>query len=323
MTSLTLGVDLGGTKVRTALVDPEGNIVFSHQHPTNRTGGYKGVISDIVSCVRNCLSESSMKAIALGMGVAGQVDASSGTVLFAPNLGWRDVPLQSELEKALQLPVVVANDVRAATVGEWYYGAGQGIGDIVCIFVGTGIGGGVISGGRLLEGATNSAGELGHITIVTNGRPCHCPNLGCLEAYAGGWAIAERAIEAVNKDPEAGRMLVELAGSANSVTAATVGEAYIKEDSLARRLVEKTGMYLASGIVGLINAFNPALLILGGGVIEKLPVLISIVEQGVQIHALQAANISLLIEKARLGNNAGVIGAATLSRMKALGEVNE
>ncbi|MCH7761035.1 ROK family protein, partial [candidate division TA06 bacterium] len=207
---LTLGVDLGGTKVETDLVDATGRILSSHRHPTSPEGGPNEVIAAIVNCVKKSLGEGSWKAKALGIGVPGQLDPAAGIVRFAPNLGWRDVPLRSELEKVLGLPVAITNDVRAAAWGEWLHGVGKGEDDLVVLFVGTGIGGGIVSGGRMLEGGTYSAGELGHITLVANGRRCHCPNHGCLEAYASGWAIAERAQEAVRGNPKAGQTLTTL-----------------------------------------------------------------------------------------------------------------
>jgi glucokinase len=218
------------------------------------------------------------------------------------------------LEEALVLPVEVTNDVRAATYGEWIYGAGQGVDDLICLFVGTGVGGGIVSGGKLLEGCNNSAGELGHLTIMTDGRQCHCRNRGCLEAYAGGWAIAERAQEAVRSDPKAGQSLITLAGSVERITAATVTEAYANGDHVAQLIVEETAHFLAAGVVGIINAFNPCLLVLGGGVIQGSPMYLSMVERAVRIYALEAALEGLRIVTAALGNKAGVIGAAALAR---------
>jgi len=312
---LTLGVDLGGTKVETALVDAAGRIVASQRRPTQPEKGPDAVIADIVACVETCLGEAGKAAQSLGVGVAGQLDRT-GTLRFSPNLGWRNVSLKVKLEEALGIPVVIDNDVRAATRGEWRHGAGQGVNDLVCLFVGTGIGGGVVSGGRILEGCSNTAGELGHMTIVADGRRCHCPNRGCLEAYAGGWAIAERAQEAVRADPQAGQRLVALAGDIKQISAATVSQACSDGDPLARRLVEETAQYLAAGVVGIINAFNPCLLVLGGGVIQGRPEYVSEVERVVRENALQAAVQGLRIVMAALGDKAGVIGAAALARDK-------
>jgi glucokinase len=312
--SLTLGVDLGGTKIETSLVDTTGHILASQRRPTQPERGPDGVIGDIIECVKNCLGEASKSAQALGVGMAGQIEKYSGIVRFAPNLGWRNVPLGAMLEEALVLPVEVTNDVRAATYGEWLYGAGQGVDDLICLFVGTGVGGGIVSGGKLLEGCDNSAGELGHLTIMTDGRQCHCRNRGCLEAYAGGWAIAERAQEAVRSDPKAGQSLITLAGSVERITAATITEAYDNGDPIAQRIVEETANFLAAGVVGIVNAFNPCLLVLGGGVIQGSPMYLPMVERAVRINALEAALEGLLIVTAALGNKAGVIGAAALAR---------
>ena len=212
------------------------------------------------------------------------------------------------------MPVIVTNDVRAATWGEWRYGSGRGVDDLAVLFVGTGIGGGIISGGNLLGGCTNTGGELGHITIVYDGRKCHCPNRGCLEAYAGGWAIAERAQDAVNNEPKEGQHLTSLAGSIEKITAVTVSRAYRQGDPLARRLVKETGQYLAAGVVSIVNAFNPCRLVLGGGVIEGIPELVQMVEDFTRKRALEAAVEKLEIVKAMLGGDAGVIGAAALAQ---------
>lgn len=311
-----MGVDLGGTKIETALVNAAGRILASHRRPTHHKKNPDRVIADIVASMEICLKEANQTAQGLGIGVAGQVDKATGTVRFAPNLGWRNVPLQTKLEETSGLTVVVNNDVRAATWGEWQHGAGQGVNDLVCLFVGTGIGGGIVSGGRLLEGCHNSAGELGHITINTSGRHCRCPNQGCLEAYAGGWAIAERAQEAVRADPKAGQALVTLAGGIQDISAATVSQAYAGGNSLAHRLVEETAQYLAAGVVGIVNAFNPCLLILGGGVIQGQPEYVPLIEHSVRENALETAVEHLRIVTALLGNKAGVVGAAALARSK-------
>jgi glucokinase len=312
--SLTWGVDLGGTKVETSLVDASGNILASHRNLTRPDKGSEGVMADIVECVKSCLGEAGESAQGLGIGVAGQIERGTGVVRFAPNLGWHDIPLGERLEGALSVPVIVTNDVRAATYGEWVYGAGQGVDDLVGLFVGTGVGGGVISGGKLLEGGNNTAGELGHLTIVARGRQCHCRNQGCLEAYAGGWAIGERAQDAARRDPEAGQPLLTLAGSIDRISAATVTEGYNQGDPLAQRIVEETAQLLAAGLIGIINAFNPRLLVLGGGVIQGLPAYVSMVERLVRSKALDAALEDLHIVTAALGDKAGVIGAAALAR---------
>jgi len=313
MKSLTLGVDLGGTKLNVGLVDAAGRLLYAHKSMIHDSKEPEMVIADISAGVEACLSKTGQEAKAIGIGVAAQVD-QKGVVHGSPNLGWRNVPLKKKLEKQLGLPVFVTNDVRAATWGEWRYGSGRGVDDLVVLFVGTGVGGGIITGGKLLTGCTNSGGELGHITIVFDGRKCRCPNNGCLEAYVGGWAIAERAQETIRTLSNQGRRLLALAGSINRVTAVTVSQAYREGDLLARLLVEETGRYLAAGVVSIVNAFNPCVLVLGGGVIEGIPEFIQMVSEFTRNMALEASVEELKIVKAALGVDAGVIGAAALAQ---------
>jgi glucokinase len=218
------------------------------------------------------------------------------------------------LEEKLKLPVVVTNDVRAASWGEWHFGAGKGVDDLVVVFIGTGIGGGVVSGGRMLEGCSNTAGEIGHTTLIVGGRNCRCPNKGCLEAYAGGWAIAERAQEAVQTNPEAGKALISLAGGVEKITAALVSQAYHEGDVLSSKLVKETTQYLSAGLVSIVNSFNPCLLVFGGGVVDGLPELIKTAESFIKKRALRAAAQNLKVVKAALGNAAGIVGAAALAQ---------
>ncbi|MEE8418722.1 MAG: ROK family protein [Dehalococcoidales bacterium] len=313
-TSLTLGIDLGGTKLEVVLTDRAGEIVTSNRLPTDSHRGAEAVIADIVKGVNLCLDEAGKPATALGVGTAGQIEKETGLVRLSPNLGWQNVPLKTKLEQALDIPVMVTNDVRAVTYGEWQYGAGKGIDDIACVFVGTGIGGGIVIDGKLLEGCTNSGGELGHLTIMVDGRKCTCRNRGCYEAYAGGWAIAERAQEAAQADPEAGRALIELAGNPDRISAVTVTEAYNKGDALAGVIVKETVRYLAAGLVSIINAFNPRLVVLGGGVIQGMPEYLPMTEEIVRRDALESALEGISIVAPALGGKAGAIGAAALAR---------
>lgn len=313
---VTLGVDIGGTKVKVAAVNSDGEILVSRRRSTRVEEGPEAVLSDVLECVKGCLGEAAEKAQALGIGVAGQVDEATGAVRFSPNLGWRNVPLQNRLEQELGFPVIVTNDVRAITWGEWRHGAGKGSDDLICIYVGTGIGGGIVASGRLRSGCSNTAGEIGHMTLVARGRECTCGNRGCWEAYAGGWGIARRAQEAAREHPAEAAFLLKQAGDISGVDAVAVAAAYEAGDALGRRLVEETGVYLAAGVVALVNAFNPCLIVLGGGVVDGLPDLIPQVQSAVQRDALESATARLRIEPARLGARAGVVGAAAYARTR-------
>jgi glucokinase len=307
-----MGVDLGGTKVEVARVDTTGRLVERLRRPTDVKDGASAVEDEIIAAVRELEERAGSSPAGVGVGVAGQIEQDSGIVRFAPNLEWHDVSLQSDLSRELRLPVVVANDVRAATWGEWLHGAGQGSDDLICLFIGTGIGGGIVSGGRMLSGCSNTAGEVGHIPIDLHGPKCHCGNRGCLEAHAGGWAIARR--EAIAAEPEAGaRMLRMAGGQPANVTAQIVGQAAHQGDPLAQNLVDEVAEALIAGATGLVNAFNPCRLILGGGVMEGMPELLDRIDQGVRQRALAAARDPLQVLPAELHNDAGVVGAAALA----------
>ncbi len=309
-----IGVDLGGTKIDVAGVEVSGKLRQRIRRPTQAERGPAAVKADLLAAIGTIKSRSGPVPVGVGIGVAGPIDPRNGRVLFSPNLRWQNEPFQEDLSRALGLPVVVTNDVRAATWGEWLHGAGQGCRDLICLFVGTGIGGGVVSGGQVLSGCSNSAGELGHITIDLRGPTCRCGKRGCLEALAGGWAIARRARELIGEDPAAGAFLLRIAaGKLEAVTAEKVAQAFQKKDPLALRIIDEAAAALAAGAASLVNAFNPCRLILGGGVIEGLPEMISRIERGVRQQALKAATEPLQITISGLGHDAGVVGAAALA----------
>jgi glucokinase len=309
-----IGVDLGGTKIEVAEVDVQGTVGRRIRVATDVRGGADRIEGEVATAVKELLQGERSAPAAIGVGVAGQIEPLQGAVEFSPNLNWHEIPLQADLNRVLGIRVIVTNDVRAAVWGEWFHGAGCGYDDLVCLFVGTGIGGGVVSGGRMLTGYSNVAGELGHLTVDLDGPMCHCGNRGCLEALAGGWAIARRARAAIEADPAAGDFLTRLANSEKgSLTAETVGRAALAGDPLAQRIVDETAEALIAGCVGLTNAFNPRRFILGGGVIEGLPQLIDRVASGVRQRALAAACTHLEVIGAALHCDAGVIGAATLA----------
>lgn len=314
--ALTIGIDLGGTKVETALVDDGGTVVGGGRRPTGAQRGAEGILADLALCLEEeCLAVAQRPVLGVGVGVAGQVDPETGTVLRAPNLEWRDFPLKQRLERAIGLPVSVINDVQAATYGEWTCGAGRSVQNLVCLFVGTGVGGGVVTSGSLMRGCDGTAGELGHTILDWHGPRCTCRNRGCLEAFASGWAIARRARAAAEAHPAEARALLDLAGGdPEGVTAEIVVQAAHSGDPLAARLMRETGEALGAGIAAIANAFNPCMVILGGGVIEGMPELVAAAEAEARRRALEAAIVSLQVVKAGLGKHAGTVGAAMWAR---------
>lgn len=305
-----IGVDIGGTKIEIVLIDSQGRLVEVYREPTGAEGP-SSTIHRIAKVVQQLQQKHAELTIAsVGVAIAGQVIPHSGIVVFAPNLAWHDVPFQNELHNLLQLPVSVINDVRAATYAEWLFGHGAGVQDFICLFVGTGIGAGIVSGGRMLTGHTNSAAEVGHMIINLKGRRCHCGNQGCFEAQAGGRAIGEIARAAVAADPEKGKALLALTPEGNEMTTFEVVKAAKAGDPLALSIIEEAVAALIAGIVSLANAFNPERIILGGGVIDGYPELIEKISHGVHQAALQVATRNLLLMPPKLEAHTVAIGAA-------------
>ncbi|HKJ32858.1 MAG TPA: ROK family protein [Balneolaceae bacterium] len=310
-----IGVDLGGTKIEAALVNGNGVIEHRVRVKTDVKDGVKSIQKQLVQVVRQVLEDKKeTEPVGVGIGVAGQIEKDTGKVIYAPNLNWSDVPLKENIENGLKLPVDVINDVRAAAWGEWLHGSGKNSSDMVCVFVGTGIGGGIVSGGRMLTGHSNSAGEIGHMTISVDGPKCHCGNRGCFEALAGGWAIAQRAQNMLQEEKYHNSAIIEKAsGNMEDITAKMVVESYHEGDAAANHLMSKVTNDLASGLISMVNAFNPEYLVLGGGVIEGMPEMIDRVKSIIKERALKVSTKDLKVVPADLHNDSGVIGAAALA----------
>lgn len=298
-----------------ALIAADGTIVRSGGRQLHENDGPTAVIGAVLRNARDCLSGTDERPARVGVSVAAQVDSTAGRVVHAPNLGWRDVPLGPRVAEGLGLPVVVANDARAATMGEWRHGEGVGAANLFFLALGTGVGGSAVLGGELVEGGAHAFGEVGHLTVVSGGRRCHCPNSGCLEAYVGGWAIAERAQESARADPSAAVGLVSRAGVPERITAQTVFDAYRAGDLLANRLVRETERFLADGAVSIVNAFDPGLLVLGGGLTAGMPEFAGVVESAVRTRCQPPAS-DARIAVSRLGENAALVGVADIARAR-------
>jgi glucokinase len=312
MKKWAIGIDLGGTKIEVALVSPDGLVHNRLRTPTDSKDGYTAVVDKIAHILQQLKDQNpGIIPVTIGIGVAGQIDKNTGEVESAPNLKWSHKDLQKAVEKKMNIPVTICNDVRAATWGEWLYGAGKDCDNMVCIFIGTGIGSGIVSGGKMLEGYNNTAGEIGHITIDMNGPECHCGNKGCFEALAGGWAIARDARAAVVKDKNAGKLLLSLSGGdIEKISGKEIVQAALENDVLGKNLIDKLAAFLIAGSVSVVNALGPQRLIFGGGIIEGMPELISVIRQGVKKRALPKAAASIDIMPAMLHNDSGVVGAA-------------
>jgi len=306
------GVDLGGTKIEILKVNTKGKVLDGKKIPTDAKKGPAHVIKTIADVIKS-LTEKANPPLGVGVGVAGQVDAARGTLHFAPNLKWKNVALGSLLKKALKTKVFVTNDVRSAMLGEWTFGALKGAKNLLCIFVGTGIGGAAVIDGKILTGPNYSACEIGHMVIDYRGMLCTCGNRGCLETVAGGWGMEARARDAVNQDPIAARALLTLAnGDPNGIRGAMIHLAAKKKDKLALSIINDAKEALIAGTASLVNILNPSVVLFGGGVIDANPELVGVIEEGVKKRALKSAIKNLKVKQSKLGGQAGAIGAAAL-----------
>jgi len=316
-----IGVDLGGTKIYTALAGADGQVLAEVKIPTEAAGGESHVIARIVdSCrtVRATAGALAGRVAAVAVGAPGPLDTKSGVIHCAPNLKWHGVPLKRLLEEALGEPVFIDNDANLAALGEYVYGAGRGMRDMIFIAVSTGIGGGLILNGRLYRGAADGAGEIGHMVVLPDGPLCSCGNRGCLEAVASGTALAAQAGELIGQGCGAG-ILAAAGGDPARVSAAAVAAAAAAGDGEAVLLLERAGRCLGIAVANTANLLNPEMVVIGGGVAGSGELLFAPARREVERSALEPARSTIKIVRAALGGRAGVSGAVALALEKAAG----
>lgn len=288
----------------------DGNIVARIERPTEAERGPAAVLATLIELISQLLA-SHPSTDAVGVACAGQIHFATGTVVYAPNLGWRDVPLASQLQKALGLRLLVENDVRAAAWGEFAFGAGPGTQSLVAVFVGTGVGSGAVLDGALWRGANNGAGEVGHTQVVWEGLPCPCGRRGCLEQYVSGSGF-QRRLRLALTGGVATRLTEATEGDPARLTASMVSAAAEAGDRFAREVWQDAERFLTMAVANYVTLLNPEALVLGGGVIETVPRLFEAVAAGVPRLTTVLAR-GLRIERARLGDWSGVVGAAALA----------
>jgi glucokinase len=310
---LTIGIDVGGTKTAGGVVDPSGRVLARARTDTPADDPDRSR-EVLVEMARKLASEHPVAAV--GIGVAGWVDADRATVRFAPHLPWRDEPLRDRLAAELDLPVVVDNDANAAAWAEHRYGAGREGGDpMLLVAVGTGIGGGIVAGGALLRGAHGYAGEPGHQVVMPDGRPCGCGRRGCLEQYASGEALIRSVRAGAAGDPAAATRLREVAGDPERITGQLVTTAARAGDRLARAAFEEVGRWLGFGLANLVQVLDPGLLVVGGGVAEAGELLLGPARECYRQVLGERGQLPLApVRQASLGNAAAMVGAADLAR---------
>lgn len=314
-----VGVDLGGTTTKLAFITSDGEIVHKWEIPTDNTNEGQNITVNIAKAIDEKLAEHGQikdQLIGIGMGAPGPVNYEKGIVLNVVNLGWPDnYPLKESLEAATLLPAAIENDANCAALGEMWMGAGDGAKDLVCVTLGTGVGGGVITGSKVVQGINGAAGEIGHITVIPfGGATCNCGKTGCLETVASATGIVRLARIELAKG-EKGELSEKLA-EFGSITAKDVFDAARNNDVLAQSVLNEVAFHLGFVLASIANTLNPEKIVLGGGVSKAGDILLDPVKNNFVKFAFSAVRDSTELALATLGNDAGVLGAAWLIKDK-------
>ncbi|EIJ78860.1 glucokinase [Bacillus methanolicus PB1] len=314
------GVDLGGTTTKLAFISINGEILYKWEIPTDKSESGKKITTNIAKTIDQKLDELGQpksKLIGIGMGAPGPVNLTTGIIYEAINLGWEnDYPLKDLLEAQTSLPAVIDNDANCAALGEMWKGAGNGAKDLVCVTLGTGVGGGVIANGDIVQGISGAAGEIGHIpSIPVGGVPCNCGKTGCLETIASATGIVRIANEKLAENENTGE-LAERKAQKGAITAKDVFDCARNQDPLANEIIGEVAYHLGLALASSANTLNPQKIVLGGGVSKAGEVLLKPVKDYFKKFAFPRVAVSTEILLATLGNDAGVIGAAWLVKNK-------
>jgi glucokinase len=323
-----VGVDLGGTNIAAGAMPTDGTReIAMRMGQTRAEEGSAAVVERIVRMIEDVIEQTRAETgaersdfLGVGIGSPGPLDRAKGVIIVTPNLGWKNFPLRDEVASRVNLPASLDNDANCATLGEWWCGAAKGGRNVVGMTIGTGIGGGLILDGKLYHGSSDAAGEIGHTTIDSTGRRCKCGNYGCLEAYASGPAIAQRACELVKVDGDS-TLVGMVGGDLSRITAQTVFEASKRGDPVAVEVVRDTAHFLGVGISNLINVFNPDIVVIAGGVTQAGDQLFDPMRAEVRRRAFKSAVEACRIVPGSLPLSAGVVGAVATFKAQMLGDL--
>jgi glucokinase len=310
-----IGVDLGGTKILAGVFNSQLDCLARAKVSTKPERGPSGVVERIARCVRDAVDEANLSLdhiAGVGVGAPGAVNPQTGEVLFAPNLGWRDVPLRAELENLLGLPVLIENDCNAAILGIYEAELKCKPRHVFGIFLGTGIGGGVIIDGKPYAGFNFTAGEIGHMVLEVGGPACHCGNRGCFEALASRTAIFRKVEDAVKNGQET--MLTHMLGPGlTDLRSRHLRKAIHRGDKFVERIIEEAAEYTGIAVGNVINLFNPEVVVLGGGLIDALEdEMLAIIVETARDYALCGTGRGVEIMASKVGDDAGILGGAVL-----------
>lgn len=311
-----LGIDLGGTKILTAVVTSQGKMLSRDHSATPAVEGREAVIQSILDSVCRALDQAGITASdlgAIGIGAPGLSNPDTGILYTSPNLpGWRDVPLRDIIEREIDKKAFLINDANAAALGEYYFGAGRGTRHFIYITISTGIGGGIVIDGKIYTGSSGTAGEVGHMTIDDNGPFCSCGNSGCWETLASGTALAREARNRMKEGANTS-ILDYTSGDIEKVTAQIIQTAAERGDALATELIARTGYYVGVGLANLINIFNPELIVIGGGLSNMGDMLLGPAFKTAEERAFKETYRTVHFAPAELGRDSGVLGVAAFA----------
>jgi glucokinase len=308
-----VGIDLGGTKILAGVVNKEnGEVLASAKKKTGKQDS-ESIIEKIINSAEKALVEAGMpisEISSIGIGAAGQVDRESGILVSAPNLDCYNLEIKKILKEHFNVPVYIGNDVEVATLGEITFGSGVGFTNLVCIFVGTGIGSGIVCNGKIYQGSTGTAGEIGHIIVHSGGRLCGCGEHGCLEAYASRTAIEKKILGCLKKGHKS--VISELLKDNGTIKSSYIKRALELNDNLVFNSITEASDYLSSGLASVINFYNPELIILGGGLIEAVDYFFEITAQKAINKSLGVPASKTKIIRTKLKDFSGIVGASLL-----------
>lgn len=313
-----VGVDVGGTTIKLAFISVNGDILHKWAIPTDVSNDGKNIIQDIAHSILFKLQECKQNITnvkGIGMGVPAFMDMDTGFIYEAINLGWKNIDIKNEIEEKLQLPAVIDNDANVAAIGEMWKGAGAGSRDLLCITIGTGIGGGIIMNGEIVHGVNGMAGEIGHITVITeNGLLCNCGKNGCLETISSATGMVRLAKDGLDRHTDS--MLAIEYQQSGKLSAKMIIEAAAIKDAFALKVVNTACFYLGLSLANIANTINPSKIVIGGGVSKAGTILLDLITKYFSQFALPRVSEGTELRVATLGNDAGVIGGAWLAKYR-------
>ena len=309
-----IGIDLGGTKILGALFDENGKILHKVKKKTKAKNGIKTIEIQVFSVIDELLDKNKKEKVeSIGIGVPGIVNIESGVVEFAPNVEMDQYPIRDVIKKKYKMDVNIGNDVNVGTLGEWRFSTEKDVKNAIGLFIGTGIGGGIIIDNKLYSGSGGLAGEIGHMSIDIMGAVCGCGSRGCLEAISSKTGMQTEILARIRRGEKT--LIQDSLDKEGILKSSALKEAYEKQDVVVRETVEKAARYLGVGVANIINIFNPEVIIFGGGIIEELgDVIIPIVKKEALRYTIRVMYENVRFKKAELGDDAGIMGAFILAK---------